>query len=60
MAACQDKLPKRDIRWTTANKNIEQGEMVWSIEDSKLKRVLDGPIVEAAYPDVPGVVKDVM
>ena len=56
--ACQDTLFRRDPRWVKKTRNIEVGDIVWLVQDSKLCRRLKWAIVKSVHPDHDGVVRD--
>jgi hypothetical protein len=60
LETCQDRLFKRDSRWVTKSKNLEPGDVVWMITDSKLKKSMKWAIVQTIYPDELGVLRDVL
>ena len=57
---CQDRLFKRDSRWVSTSKNLMPGDVVWLIQDSKLKKSLKWALVQQVYPDSMGVVRDAL
>ena len=58
--ACQDRLFVRDYRWVRKSRNLKVGDIVWMIQESKLKRKLKWAIVQSVHPDHDGVVRDVI
>ena len=58
--ACQDRLFVRDARWVEKTRNLQVGDVVWMVEDSKLKKKLKWGIVKTIHPDHDGVVCDVI
>ena len=60
LEACQDKIFPCDPRWTKKTVNLEPGDVVWMIKDSKLSAKLKSGIVRKAYPDEEGVVRDML
>ena len=58
--ACQDRLFMRDYRWVRKSRNLMVGDVVWMIQESKLKRKLKWAIVQSVHPDHDGVVRDVI
>ena len=56
--ACQDRLFKRDSRWVQKTKNLEVGDVVWILMDSKIQKRMKWGIVRTVFPDHDGVVRD--
>jgi hypothetical protein len=56
--ACQDTCFRWDPRWVKKSKNIDVGDIVWLVQDSKLCRRLKWAIVKSVHPDHDGVVRD--
>ena len=52
---CQDKLFQRDTRWTKKSENLQVGDLVWQIQDSKLAKKLNWGLVKQTCPDFDGV-----
>ena len=50
----------RDYRWVRKSRNLIVGDVVWMIQESKLKRKLKWAIVQSVHPDHDGVVRDVI
>ena len=57
---CQYRLFKRDSRWVSKSQNLVPGDVVWLIQDSKLKKSMKWAIVQQTYPDSMGVVRDAL
>ena len=49
-----------DSRWVPKSRNLRKGDVVWMIQDSKLKNKLKRAIVQSVHPDHNGVVRDVI
>ena len=56
---CQDRLFCRDPRWTKKELNVQVGDAVWMIQESKISRSLKWGIVKRTFPDQDGVVREV-
>ena len=56
--ACQDRLFKRDNRWVQRTRNLQIGDVVWMISDSKISKKMKWGIVRTVFPDHDGVVRD--
>ena len=58
--ACQDRLFTRDCKWVNKSRNLEPGDMLWLIQDSKLKKTLKWVIVQKVFPDQLGMLRDIV
>ena len=52
-----DRLFMRDARWVKKTRNLRVEDVVWMIEDSKLKKKMKWGIVKIIHPDHDGVVR---
>jgi hypothetical protein len=60
LEACQDRLFMTDARWVKKTRNLREGDLVWMIEDSNLKKKMKWGIIKTIHPAHDGVVRDVM